>query len=417
MKYGCIGERLGHSFSKEIHNRLFSYEYELKEIAKEELADFMTARDFCAINVTIPYKEAVIPFLDEISDIARQIGAVNTIVNRDGKLYGYNTDYAGMCALLAYANITLADKKVLVLGSGGTSKTALAVAQSLGCREVHRVSRTEQDGCITYETAYAQHTDAQVIINTTPCGMHPHIGQSAIDLSAFDRLEGVADAVYNPLCSQLIVDAKARGIAAQGGLYMLVAQAVFAAEKFTDQTVDKTVIDRVYRELVAKKQNIVLIGMPSSGKTTVGKAISEQCGMPFVDSDEWLVQREGCAISDIFKVAGESGFRDKESAVIKEKALQQGVVIATGGGAILRRENVDLLKGNGRLYFLDRPLEDLTATADRPLSADRDALAARYRERYPLYCAACDRRIVSPATPEQAVKEILEDRHNEITGA
>lgn len=417
MKYGCIGERLGHSFSKEIHNRLFPYEYELKEIPKDELCDFMTARDFCAINVTIPYKEAVIPFLDEISDIARQIGAVNTIVNRNGKLYGDNTDYAGMCALLAHAGITITDKKVLVLGSGGTSKTALAVARSLGCREVYRVSRTEKDGCITYETAYAHHTDAQVILNTTPCGMYPHIGQSAIDLSAFERLEGVADAVYNPLCSQLIVDAKARGIDAQGGLYMLVAQAVFAAEKFTDQTVDKAVIDRVYSELVAKKQNVVLIGMPSSGKTTVGKIISEQCSMPFVDSDEWLVQREGQAITDIFKAVGESGFRDKESAAIKEIAMQQGVVIATGGGAILRRENVDLLKGNGRVYFLDRPLEDLTATADRPLSADRDALAMRYRERYPLYCAACDRRIVSPATPEQAVKEILEDRHNEITGA
>ncbi len=417
MKYGCIGERLGHSFSKEIHNRLFPYEYELKEIPKEELADFITARDFCAINVTIPYKEAVIPFLDEISDIARQIGAVNTIVNRNGKLYGDNTDYAGMRVLLAHANITLADKKVLVLGSGGTSKTALAVAQSLGCREVYRVSRTEKQGCITYETAYAQHTDAQVILNTTPCGMYPHIGQSAIDLSAFERLEGVADAVYNPLCSQLIVDAKTRGIAAQGGLYMLVAQAVFAAEKFTDQTVDKAAIDRIYRELVAKKQNIVLIGMPSSGKTTVGKAISEQCKMPFIDSDEWIVQHEGCAITDIFKTVGENGFRDKESAAIKEISMQQGVVIATGGGAILRRENVDALKGNGRVYFLDRPLEDLTATADRPLSADREALAARYRERYPLYCAACDRRIVSPATPKQAVDEILEDIRYEIAGS
>ncbi len=417
MKYGCIGERLGHSFSKEIHNRLFPYEYELKEIPKDQLSAFMTARDFCAINVTIPYKEAVIPFLDEISDIARQIGAVNTIVNRNAKLYGDNTDYAGMRAMLAHAGIVLADKKVLVLGSGGTSKTALAVAQSLGCREVYRVSRTDKDGCITYETAYAQHTDAQVILNTTPCGMYPKVGESAIDLAPFDTLEGVADAVYNPLRSQLIVDAVSRKIPATGGLYMLVAQAVFAAEKFTGQTVEKTAIDRVYNELVSKKQNIVLVGMPSSGKTTVGKALSKQCSMPFVDTDEYIVDREGQAIADIFKTMGENVFRDKESAAIKEVSMQQGVVIATGGGAVLRHENVSLLKGNGRVYFLDRPLEALTATADRPLSADRDALAARYRERYPLYCAACDRRIVSPATPQQAVDEILEDIRNEITGS
>lgn len=413
MKYGLIGERLGHSFSKLIHQRLFDYEYELKEISKDDLDAFMTARDFMAINVTIPYKEAVIPYLDEISPIAREVGAVNTILHRDGQLYGDNTDFDGLLALLRHANISLKDRHVLILGSGGTSKTALAVARHLGCRSVHRVSRKGTGDCLTYEQA-ATLTQTQVIINTTPCGMFPHIGESAISLEGFPHLTGVADAVYNPLRSHLVCEAQKSGVPAEGGLYMLVAQAVAAAEKFTGQSVGVAAADRIFTELMSEKQNIVLIGMPGCGKTTVGKLLSEKRGMPLIDTDEEIVKREGRSIPEIFTAVGEEGFRQIESAVIREVSAMQGVVIATGGGAVLRQENVSLLKENGRLYFLDRPLDLLVATADRPLSSDREALQRRFDERYDTYCSCCDRHLISDGTAEQTLHDIEEDVDREI---
>ncbi len=415
MNYGCIGERLGHSFSKIIHNQLFDYDYELKEIPRDELDGFMKAKDFCAINVTIPYKEAVIPYLDEISDIARDIGAVNTIVNRNGRLYGDNTDFSGMIALLNRAGISLEGKRVLILGSGGTSKTALAVARKLHCAQVERVSLFDEPDCISYQEA-ATRTDTQVIINTTPCGMYPHIGESAIDIGVFPHLTGVADAVYNPLRSKLVCDAIERGIPAVGGLYMLVSQAAYAAQKFTGQSVPVETVDRIFAGLVAEKRNLVLVGMPGCGKTTVGQLLAQRLGMTFIDTDEEIVKREGTAIPAIFEKVGEAGFRDIESAVIREISARQGAVIATGGGAVLRQNNVRLLKENGRLYFIDRPLEDLAATADRPLSSDRDALERRYRERYDIYCACCDCHITETTTPEQVARRIEEEANHEIAG-
>ena len=249
MTYGCIGEHLSHSFSKEIHNKIKTYEYTIREVPREELDTFMTERDFTAINVTIPYKQDVIPYLYEISDIARSIGAVNTIVNRDGKLYGYNTDFFGMKSCITRAGITLSGKKVLILGTGGTSRTAKAVAEDMGAGEIIVVSRSQKPGVITYEQAYALHRDAGVILNTTPVGMFPTPGISPIDISFFSSLSGVFDAIYNPLSSRLIMDAKERGIPAEGGLYMLVAQAVFAAEKFTGKTYGDACIEEIYREI------------------------------------------------------------------------------------------------------------------------------------------------------------------------
>ena len=234
MKYGCIGEKLGHSFSKEIHNRLFNYEYELKEIEKQNLEGFMLEKNFCAVNVTIPYKEKVIPYLDYVDETAQKIGAVNTIVNKDGKLCGYNTDFLGLRALILKNKIRLENKKVLILGSGGTAKTAYAVCKSLNAREVYKLSRQQKDGCITYDDAYLNHTDADVLINTTPLGMYPNT-DAAADINAFINLSAVVDAVYNPLSSKLVCKARERGILAVGGLYMLVAQAAFAAELFTGQ--------------------------------------------------------------------------------------------------------------------------------------------------------------------------------------
>ncbi|MBR4960640.1 MAG: shikimate dehydrogenase, partial [Clostridia bacterium] len=261
-KYGCIGKKLTHSFSKEIHKGLADYEYDLIELTEEEIPPFFAKKDFAAINVTIPYKQMVIPYLDTVSDIARRIGAVNTIVNRDGRLYGYNTDYYGMKALIERAGVELNGKKVLVLGTGGTSKTAQVVAADMGAAAVLTVSRTRTDTYIDYTDAVTLHTDAQVIINTTPAGMYPDCSAKPIDISAFNRLEGVIDAVYNPLRTNLVLDARERGIKAEGGLYMLVMQAVVAVEKFLDTEIAKEAADRVFASVFASKENIVLTGMP-----------------------------------------------------------------------------------------------------------------------------------------------------------
>ncbi len=411
MKYGLIGEKLGHSFSKIIHAELFDYEYELKELSYEQLEGFMRERDFKGINVTIPYKEAIIPFLDEISESAAVIGAVNTVINRGGRLYGDNTDFYGMKALIERAGIAVRGKKVLILGSGGTSKTALAVAKALGCASAERVSRSGGD-CITYAEA-SERKDTDVIINTTPCGMFPDIGKSAIEVSSFPVLSGVVDAVYNPLRSKLVCDALTHGIPAVGGLYMLVAQAAVAAELFVGEKVAKEKIESIYAKLLSEKQNTVLVGMPSSGKTTVGKIVSERRKTSFVDTDELIISHTGKPIADIIAGLGEKAFRDLEAEAVREASAMQGVVIATGGGAVLRKENVELLRENGRIYFLDRPIEKLVPSDDRPLSSDRDALQKRFEERYSIYCSCCDCRIVSPETPEAAADAIEEDAKNE----
>lgn len=415
MEYGCIAEKLSHSFSKEIHNHLFDYKYELKEIPKGELDAFMAERNFKAINVTIPYKQDVIPHLDSISDIAKKIGAVNTIVNDNGILKGYNTDFQGMCALIKRAGISLENKKVLILGSGGTSKTAKVVAEFLGCKEVYKVSRSANDHRITYEEALSVHGDAEIIINTTPVGMYPNIGNAPIDVNAFDNLEAVVDAVYNPLRSKLVCDALEKGIKATGGLYMLVAQAAYAAEKFTYETVSEETIEKVYRNMVNTKQNIVLIGMPGCGKSTIGKLLAQETGHKFIDTDEEIVKKIGKTIPDIFAEVGESGFRKIESEVIKEISSVQNAVIATGGGAVLNKDNVRSLKENGRIYFIDRSLDKIAATSDRPLSSNRTDLEKRYNERYGIYVSSCDRHIKAGDIAFDNMNIIKKDFYNEYT--
>ena len=409
MKYGLIGEKLGHSFSKEIHEQIAHYSYELCQIPQDELSLFLEKREFCAVNVTIPYKEAVISHLDEISDMAREIGAVNTIVNRGGKLFGYNTDFFGMRELILKNKIDVSGKKALVLGSGGTSKTAQAVLKSLGAREVYRVSREKKDGTITYDEAKSEHTDAEILINTTPVGMWPNIYSSPIDIEIFPRLSGVVDAVYNPIRTKLVVDAKKKNIAATGGLYMLVCQAVKASEYFCDTKIDESIIDKIYNEMKIKSENIVLVGMPGVGKTTLGNLISKKLSRPIFDTDEEIVKKAGCSIPEIFKERGESAFRDMESQVIKELYNMGGVIIATGGGAVLREKNVDLLRENGRIYFLDRELGTILPTDDRPLSQNRQALEKLYHERYPIYLKSADVHIRLGITPERDAEKIIED--------
>ncbi len=407
MEYALIGEKLSHSFSKEIYTKYFGLDYVTNEMPSEELGEFLSRKDFKGINVTIPYKQAVIPFLDEISEIAKKIGAINVVINDNGKLKGYNTDIWGMKANIESVGIDLKDKEVLILGNGGTSKTAWAVAEVCGAKKITKVSRQEGDGVITYAEA-KKRKSTQVIINTTPVGMYPQIEEVLIDIDDFPALEGVFDAVYNPLSSRLVIEAKKRGITACGGLYMLISQAVYSVEKFIGLDYSKQRVNDIFKEIYKSKENIVLVGMPSSGKSTIGKLLAEELGREFIDTDE-IIKSENGDITAFFKEKGESGFRDIESEVIKRVSAMQGKVIATGGGSVLRRENVDFLKMNSKIYFLDRPLENLVATADRPLSCDRETLEKRYKERYGIYCDCSDKKIDCTTSEKEEMLIIKED--------
>jgi shikimate dehydrogenase len=395
MQYGLIGAKLSHSYSPELHAAFADYDYQLCELTEAEIHAFFQKKDFQGINVTIPYKTTVLPYLYEVDDNALAIGAVNTIVNRDGKLYGYNTDFFGLTKLIHRIGVSLAGKTVLVLGSGGTSRTACTVAIAEGAKEVQVVGRTARRGVITYEDAYERFSHADYIINTTPVGMYPNECATPIDLSRFPRLAGVVDAIYNPLCTELVLAARERGIPAEGGLYMLVAQAAEACRLFTGKTYSTTEIEQVYQRLLQEKENIYLIGMPGSGKSTVGKLLAEELDFPFFDTDQEILFQSGVNnISTIFATQGEAAFRDMESRVVSMLASGvRGAVIATGGGAILRAENVRAMHRSGRVYFLDRPLAEILPTADRPLANDREAIAKRYKERYQIYCSAAHVRI------------------------
>ena len=409
MKYGLIGEHLGHSYSREIHAQVADYDYELCEVAPEELDSFLRKAEFRAINVTIPYKQSVIPYLSYISPQAESIGAVNTVVNRDGKLWGYNTDFAGMEALIARMDLSLRGKKVLILGTGGTSKTARAVCESAGAREILKVSRRASGEAVSYEQAVSGHGDAEILINTTPVGMYPRCGEAPIDLAHFPGLEGVVDAVYNPLRTRLVQAGQERGVPAEGGLYMLAGQGVCASAIFLGKEFDPALTEGVYRAILGRKQNIVLIGMPSCGKTTVGRLLAERCGRRLIDTDEKIVERLGEPIAGFMARNGEAAFRDVEQEVVAGVADESGCVIATGGGAVLRQENLRLLRQNGLLVFLDRPLEKLMPTADRPLSASREALERRYRERYGFYVAAADLVVDASGAIEDEVETIRKE--------
>ena len=412
MKYGLIANCVTHSFSAEIHKKLFGYDYELKAIPETQLEAFLNQRDFNAINVTIPYKESVIPFLDYIHPVAKSIGAVNTIVNREGRLYGYNTDVGGLTALIQTNGISLKDKKVLVLGSGGTSKTALYVANQLGASEIFRVSRNEKDGCISYETALSAHNNAEVIINTTPCGMFHETNATPIDINAFQNLSVVIDVIYNPLKTKLFCQAQERNIKAVGGLYMLVAQAALAAELFVGKTVEESKIKEIYRQILKSKQNIVLTGMPGCGKSSAGRFIAEKLGAQFIDTDDKITQKMGIPPSEIINSKGEQVFRDIESDIIKELSQLNGCVISTGGGAVLRKENIENLRKNGIIYFINRPLEDIKISDDRPLSSTREMLKKRFEERYNIYCNSAD-VIINPLDGAELNADLILEDFNE----
>lgn len=420
---GCIGKKLGHSFSKEIHAQLADYDYELIELAEEELVPFLEEKNFAAINVTIPYKQAVIPYLDSLSDEAARIGAVNIVVNREGKLYGDNSDYAGLKALIERVGVSLAQKKVLVLGTGGAGKTACAVAHDLGAAEIVTVSRRETLGSVTYEEACSVHTDAHAIINATPSGMFPHCDSQPIDLAAFSQLEGVIDVVYNPLRTNFVLSALERGIRAEGGLYMLVAQAVAAVEAFLGTPIPQETTERVYARILSSKENIVLTGMPGSGKSTVGAYLASdmECraevlsGYEFFDTDSEVEKLCGVSIKELIETRGEEYFRNLETKVIAEVSSQHGRIIATGGGAVLREENVRALKRNGRLFFLDADIRRLRATQSRPLADTSAKLEKLYEQRLETYRKTADAVVPDMGSPQAAADAVIEKRKELIS--
>lgn len=406
MEYGLIGEKLGHSFSKIIHEYFNDYTYDLTELDSQQFAEFMINKPFKGINVTIPYKQKVIEYLSFIDDKAKEIHAVNTIVNKDGKLYGYNTDYYGLKKMIERNQIEVEGSKVVILGSGGTSHTSQIVCKDLKAKKVVVVSRNGNDN---YDNIYAKHADAEIIINTTPVGMYPNNDQCLLDLDKFDSLKGVVDVIYNPLETVLVAKARKKGIKSCNGLFMLVAQAIKASELFLDKQFDDSLYDEVYNYLLLKQANIVLIGMPTVGKTTIGTALAEKLNKPLVDSDVIIVEENDMEITQMFAQKGEQYFRDEESRVVKNICLNNNQVIASGGGSILRDENVDRFFSNGIVVFLDRNIEGLTARKDRPLSSSIESLKRIYQQRYTRYCSVCDVRVfLDGYDTEENVNKILE---------
>ena len=400
MEYGLLGERLGHSFSPQIHRDLAGYDYQLLPTPPEAVEDLFARRAFQGLNVTIPYKRTVMPLCDEIDPRAAAIGAVNTVVNRNGRLTGYNTDIDGFLYMARRAGVDMAGKKVVILGSGGTSRTARAAAGELGVREIITVSRHGEDN---YQNL-SRHADAQVLVNTTPVGMYPNWGQSPVSLESFPALEGVLDVVYNPLRTALLLQAEERGLPCSCGLPMLVAQAKRAAELFTGQNIDDSRAEAVLHGLREQLTSIVLIGMPGCGKTTVGRALAEKLGRTFVDLDEEIVRRAGTSIPEIFAREGEAGFRERESALVREFGERTGLVVSTGGGVVTRRENYIPLKQNGLLLHLRRDPAALP-TDGRPLS-QATAPEELWRRRAPLYAAFADGEIDNNGTLAGTLEQI-----------
>lgn len=412
MEYGLIGAKLGHSYSVPIHAQLGDYDYRLYERTEDEFINLMRGRDFKGLNVTIPYKKLAYQLCDELSDIAREVGSVNTVVRRpDGSLYGHNTDIGGFIGLARRAGVEIAGKKAVILGNGGTSLTAQTACRRLGARQIVVVSRR---GPVDYAALYRDHADAQVLINTTPVGMYPNNGESAAELAKLPCLTGVLDVIYNPDKTALILDAEARGLNCAGGLYMLVGQAREAAELFTGRAIPESETERIHARLRGEALNLILVGMPGSGKSSVGRALAERMGRPFVDCDEEIVKRAGKPIPEIFALEGEAAFRGLEARVVADVCREKGQVIATGGGAVLRTDNVRAMRQNGIVLLIERDLNALGMDG-RPLSTSRRALEDMWRARAPKYRAAADTAIDNNAAPEGAV-ERAEEAYYEAVG-
>ena len=400
---GLIGEKLGHSFSPAIHGKLADYEYKLYELSPEQLGPFLEKKEYDGLNVTIPYKKTVIPYCDELTEAARSIGSVNTIVKRpDGTLLGHNTDYDGFMWLLKNAGAQVKGKKAVVLGTGGASVTVQAALRTLGASPVIVVSRSGEDN---YENI-SRHSDAKILVNATPVGMYPKTGVSPVNLDTFTALEGVFDVVYNPAKTQLLLEAEKRGIPCANGLGMLVAQAKAACERFTGKPIDDEKVYTIKAEMERNTRNLMLIGMPGSGKSTVGAALAESLGRKLVDVDERIVELAGCSIPEIFEKEGEEGFRRIEHQALCQVSKESGLVIATGGGVVTRPENMDPMRQNSLIVWLLRDTA-LLPRDGRPLS-QTNSLTEMFKVREPLYRAAADCVADNNGSLEDTVKQILE---------
>ena len=403
LKCGLLGEKLGHSYSPQIHSMLADYEYKLFEKSPEELEDFLKSGEFDGLNVTIPYKKSVMPYCAELSPTAAQIGSVNTIVRRsDGSLYGDNTDAFGFENLIVHNGIEVKGKKALVLGTGGASVTAQAVLKNLGASEVVVISRKGEDN---YENI-AKHADAEIIANTTPVGMYPNNGKAAVDLTQFPKLSGVLDVVYNPARTALLLQAEKLCIPCAGGLYMLVSQAKRSCELFTGKSIPDSEIDRIERVLSHQMQNIVIIGMPGSGKTAVSTMLAERLGRKIFDTDTIISEKAGMTIPEIFAAQGEAGFRKLETEATAEVGKLSGNIISTGGGVVTVADNYELLHQNGVIVWIERDTNKL-ARDGRPISLSSD-LNELYAARLPLYERFADIKADNNGDINDTVNAIME---------
>ena len=424
MKYGLIGEHLGHSFSKQIQTRIAEienikdYDYQLVELDKEEFKEFMEKKDFKGINVTIPYKKDVIPYLDEMDESAKAIGAVNTIINVDGKLKGYNTDFGGFLYMVKAHNVHMEGKKVLIIGNGGACAAVKAVCKHENAKDIVIVSRSANRGAIGYDEMYTSHLDADIVVNTSPVGMFPNIVNAPIDVSWFHKLECVLDVVYNPILTRLCFEAQEADIKRVIGLEMLIAQAKYTFEIFENMSFDDSIIDEIKKEMLKDRCNIVLIGMPSAGKTTIGKMLEEKLGKEFFDLDDMIIAKVGKSIPEIFQESGEAGFRAIETEVAIEASKMNNKIIATGGGVVKHKVNMDFLRLNGITIFIDRDIDKLISSdPNRPLSSSKQALQQMYKERYPLYQKYAAYIAVNNANIEETVDDIVNTYHSILIDA
>lgn len=400
MRYALIGKKLSHSFSKDIHS-FFGVSYDYVELAEEEIADFVKENRYDGFNVTVPYKEILYKTVDSLDETAFSVGSVNTVIYKDGKTVGYNTDLGGMRYMLKKIGCSVEGKTVLVLGSGGTSKTAQALCRADGAKAVFVCSRT---GDINYNNVYDRAEQAEVLINCTPVGMYPDLCKKVVEISRFGNLKYVADCIYNPLKTELVSDAEAMNIAVTNGLSMLVAQAVYAEEIWQGKQISEKIIEELTIEILKKKSNIVLVGMPGSGKSTVGKLLSAITEKPFFDADE-EIERLYDAPKKIISEKGEGAFRKIEMEVLDKLTATGGKVIATGGGAVISAENRKTMRRNGTVIYIDRELSRLS-TAGRPLSLSQ-GVEKLYEERKDLYEEVCDKKINNDGDIDSTVKEIV----------
>ncbi len=402
--FGLLGRKLGHSLSPEIHSLLCDYEYKLYPTEPENLNDFFSDTSLKGYNVTIPYKIEAFERCDELSETAKKVGSVNTVIRRpDGSLFGDNTDYFGFSYMAEKIGCDFRNKKVLILGNGGASLTVRHVAADNGAREIVVVSRQGEDN---YENI-SRHHDADIIINTTPVGMFPNNGERLINLSDFTKCKKALDLIYNPARTVFLLDAEKLGIDCINGLYMLVAQALRAAEIFTGKKIPLTEIDRIYDIIMNRQKNIVLVGMPGCGKSTCASLLEKKTGRKAIDTDKIVVDSSGETIPDIFAKYGETEFRNRETQAVKFAGKGAGKIISTGGGAILREENRIALKENSTVIFLKSDINSL-ATDGRPLSKDTETLKKMLSIRLPLYLETADFTVEVDPDPEITVRRILQ---------